>query len=61
MIKKLRVARGLTQAQLAERVGTARSTVAKWETGASMPRIAVLCRLAEVLGCSVDELLTEKR
>lgn len=42
--------------QLAEKMHTDRSTIAKWETGAAMPSAAKLPLLAEVLGCTIDEL-----
>lgn len=48
---------GLTQAQLAEKVGVTRSAVAMWETGAGNPRFQTLPVLAEALGCTVDELV----
>ncbi len=55
-IKRLRERAGLTQAQLAEKVGASQSAVALWETGARMPRADKLPKLAEVLGCSVADL-----
>lgn len=42
--------------QLAEKMHTDRSTIAKWETGVAMPSAAKLPLLAEVLGCTIDEL-----
>lgn len=56
-IKKQRVLRGMSQAQLAERAGVARQTISSWERGASFPDIHMVERLAEVLGVGVDELL----
>lgn len=47
----------LTQEQLARDLGVRRSTVAMWETGKAMPRAALLPKLADILGCTVDELL----
>ena len=38
-IKKLRVARGLTQDQLAERLSVTRQTVSSWERAASRPSL----------------------
>lgn len=51
-----RIAIGITQDQLAEKLGVDRSTVAKWELGKSYPRTSLLPRISEVLGCTVDEL-----
>lgn len=46
-----------TQTEIAERLDVDKSTVSKWETGGSLPRAATLIKLAEVLNCTVDELL----
>ena len=55
-IKGLRERAGLTQAQLAEKIGASQSAVALWETGARMPRSNKLQKLAEVLECTVADL-----
>lgn len=47
---------GVTQADLAHKLGVTQSLVAQWERGAAMPSAAKLPLLAEVLGCSIDEL-----
>ena len=52
-----RRARGLTQEQLASRLGVSAPAVSKWETDSSYPDITLLCPLARALGCRVDELL----
>jgi len=56
-IKELRTAAGLTQEQVAVELSIDRSTVAKWETGESLPRADKLPELAKILSCSTDELL----
>ena len=48
---------GLTQEQLAERLGVARQTVAKWEAGDSVPDLAHAGALAEALDVSLDALV----
>ncbi|MBO5798359.1 MAG: helix-turn-helix transcriptional regulator [Clostridia bacterium] len=48
---------GLTQAQLAEKLYITNKAVSKWETGEANPDLALLPRLAQVLGMSTDELL----
>lgn len=58
-IKQLRTKRGLTQERLAIVMGIDRSAIAKWETGAAMPRADKLTELAKILGCTVDELLID--
>lgn len=56
-IYQKRVAAGITQEELATKLGVDRSTVTKWETGQSLPRTHLLPKLAELFGCTVDELL----
>ena len=48
---------GLTQDQLAERLGITAQAVSKWENDLSCPDIAMLPKLAEIFGISADELL----
>ncbi|MBR5523869.1 MAG: helix-turn-helix domain-containing protein [Clostridia bacterium] len=57
-IRRLRENHGLTQAQLAERIGVSSKTVSKWETAKGLPDITLLEPLAEALGVSVAELLS---
>lgn len=47
-VKRLRAARGWSQRELATRVGVARNTVARIETGNRRPSLALLERLARV-------------
>lgn len=56
-LKMLRKSVGLTQEQLAERLNVKRTTVTMWETGQNTPPTKYLVELADVFGCSVDELL----
>ena len=56
-IKELRESRGLTQAELAERIGVSSKTVSKWETANGLPDISLLQPLAGALGISVIELM----
>lgn len=56
-ILKLRRAAGLTQEQVAERIGVARQTVAKWENGDSLPDIESCSRIAEIFDVSLDDLV----
>lgn len=54
-----RVNAGLSQERLANLLKVDRSTVAKWETGKSMPRAELLPKIAKILGCTVDDLLND--
>lgn len=56
-LAELRRNRGLTQEQLAERLGVSAPAVSKWETDHSYPDITLLCPLARALGVNVDTLL----
>ena len=63
-IRQLRLRAGLTQEQLAERLGMAPQSVSKWENAVAMPDITLLPLLAEIFGVSIDDLFdlsTEQR
>lgn len=55
---------GITQVQLAKKLGyKSTGTVSMWENGERTPRAPMLPKIADILGCTVDELLrgsTEK-
>ncbi|MFZ5909086.1 MAG: helix-turn-helix transcriptional regulator [Chloroflexota bacterium] len=53
-IARLRIARGLTQAQLAELVGTHQPSIARIENGKSLPSLSFLRRVAAVLNARVE-------
>lgn len=55
-LKILRIARGLTQRQLAERAGLAAAQVSRYETGAVEPRFLTLQRLLEALDLPMEAL-----
>ena len=55
-LQKLRKKRSLTQEALAEQVGVARQTIAKWETGESVPDLEMAGKLASARGISLDDL-----
>ncbi len=53
-IARLRIAHGLTQAQLAEMVGTRQPSIARIESGKSLPSLLFLERVANVLNARVE-------
>lgn len=55
-VKEFREKKELTQNELAKQVGVTQSAVAKWETGGFTPSTTTLCLLADVLGCTIDQL-----
>ncbi|MDO4414181.1 MAG: helix-turn-helix domain-containing protein [Erysipelotrichaceae bacterium] len=63
-IRQYRFKAGMTQEQLAEKLGIAAQSVSKWETAVTMPDITSLPLLAEIFGISIDDLFdlsTEQR
>ena len=56
-----RKANKLTQAKLAEKVFVSEKTVSKWENGKGLPDTNVLPKLCQVLGVSLNELLSGER
>lgn len=61
MIAELRKQQGMTQLELAGKMGVTDKAVSKWERDLSCPDINSLPDLAEILGVSVDELMQIKR
>ncbi|MBO4879370.1 MAG: helix-turn-helix transcriptional regulator [Clostridia bacterium] len=57
-IQYLRKSAGLTQKDLAEKLNISFQAVSKWETGESLPDTGILLELSDILGTSVDKLLS---
>ncbi len=55
-----RRARGLTQVQVADRMGVSPQAVSKWERGLACPDLTLLDDLSLLLGVGIEELLTGK-
>ncbi len=60
-IRDVRLEQGMTQQQLADKLGVTDKAVSKWERCVSYPDITILRELADALGISVTELLAGKR
>ena len=60
-IAKCRKEKKLTQAQLAEKLNITDRAVSKWETGKSMPDSSIMLELCEILGITVNELLSGEK
>ncbi len=58
---QVRREQGLTQEQLAQRLGVSQRTVSRWETGRNMPDISMLTALCAQLDITVAELLAGQR
>lgn len=61
VIRKIRRDLDITQKQLAETVGVEQQTVCGWERGRFEPRMSMLPRIAEALGCTIDDLFDESK
>ena len=59
---KARAAQGLTQAQVAEKIGTTQSAVARMESGSGKhsPSLATLTKYADALGCRLEVRLVRR-
>jgi transcriptional regulator with XRE-family HTH domain len=57
----LRMRAGLTQQEVANRLDVNPSTITHWEKGRNFPAVSRLPKLAELYGCTVDELLECKK
>lgn len=60
MVAELRRQSGMTQLELAEKMGVTDKAVSKWERDLSFPDINSVPKLAEIFGVSVDELMQVK-
>ena len=56
-IKELRQEKGLTQAQLAEKISTTASTIGKYEREELQPNVDIIISLSKFFGVSADYLL----
>jgi transcriptional regulator with XRE-family HTH domain len=54
LIREARRLAGLTQGELARRLGTAQSAVSNWERGRDTPRVDTLARILEACGFEAD-------
>ena len=56
-LKRARKAAGLSQADLAEKVGCRQKDISRWESGLHEPGALTLKKMAQVLGCSMEDLV----
>lgn len=56
-LKAIREKRGLSQAQLADRINVDKTSICKWETGVSRPLRKYRAALCQVLGCTEQDLV----
>ena len=60
-IAERRKQNGLTQLQLSEKLSITDKAVSKWERGIAMPDTSIMLELCDILGISVNELLSGER
>lgn len=51
--------KGMTQEELAEKMGVSRQTVSKWELDSTYPEIDKVISLCNLFSCSIDKLVRE--
>lgn len=56
-LKEIIKRKGISQKQLAQKLGVLPSAVSMWVTGERVPRTKYLLALANELGCTIEELL----
>lgn len=61
LISALRKEKGMTQKDLAERLHVSDRTISKWERGAGVPDASLMIGLSDILGITVNELLSGER
>ena len=57
-IRQLRLARSMTQEQLAQRLNLSAQAVSKWENGVTLPDIQLLPELSAIFGVTIDEMFS---
>lgn len=60
-LKSIRKQAGMSQEQLAERLGVSRQAVTKWETDAGIPDVENVMALSALFDISIDELLSNEK
>jgi transcriptional regulator with XRE-family HTH domain len=56
-ILKILATQKKTQKELAEKIGVPQQNISRWETGEVIPKIDKLKLIAEVLGCTINDLI----
>ncbi|MDE7177352.1 MAG: helix-turn-helix domain-containing protein [Lachnospiraceae bacterium] len=58
-LKEIRKKEGISQEQLAEKIGVTRQAITKWETGKGLPDVENMAIIAEIFKMTIDELLMD--
>ncbi len=59
-IRDIRQSHGMTQKELAKKLGITANAVCQWESGARNPSLENVRRLAEIFHCTTDDILRVK-
>ncbi|MCH2074747.1 MAG: helix-turn-helix transcriptional regulator [Puniceicoccaceae bacterium] len=59
-LRSLRLSAGISQRELARRIGERQSNIAYWEQAGKTPRSDLLVPITEALGCTIEQLLGEE-
>lgn len=59
-LKQIRASQGLSQEQLAEKIGVSRQAITKWETNRGLPDVENMIILAEIFKVTLDELIMQR-
>lgn len=57
IMRRIRQIRGLTQAEVAQKLELERSTITYWELGGAEPSLSNVLRLCQILKCTPNQLL----
>lgn len=60
-LKEIRANQGLSQEQLAEKIGVSRQAITKWETNRGLPDVENMIILAEIFKMTLDELVLQRK
>ena len=60
-LKDIRKKEGMSQEQLAEKIGVSRQAITKWETGRGLPDVENMVILAEIFKMTLDELVLQEK
>ena len=58
-VRRIRIAKGMTQEELAERVNVSHPTICRLETGVKIPSVMLCVEISKVLGCEIGDIVKE--
>ncbi len=56
-IRSLRLAKKITQKELAEMIGVLQKDISRWETGVISPSVESLIKISKAFECKIDDLI----